>query len=110
MATHPTSPSTPPPSNLTTLTANLNESTTLLTSLSTRNAILAADLARSRAQLAQHERESALLLAEQNRRRKGWKIAALCMLGIWAVYLGWCWWAREEFAYVRRRRGEVFGL
>lgn len=110
MASRSPSPPTPPPSNLTTLTANLNESTTLLTSLSTRNAILTADLARSRAQLAQHERESSLLLAEQNRRRKGWKIAVLCMLAVWLVYLAWCWWASEEFAYVRRRRGEVFGL
>lgn len=101
---------TPTPPTIPLLTTNLNESTTLLRNLQTRNAILSADLARATASLAQQEAKTGLLLAEQSRRKVGWGFAAVGWVLVWLVYVAWCWVMRVEFEYIRRRRSEVFGL
>jgi hypothetical protein len=96
-----------PPINL---TSDLAASTTLLQSLRTRNLILAADLARTTQSLLHHEGLAGKALSSERNRRVKWTIAATCSLATWAAYLWWCWHMRVEFEYVRKRRGEVFGI
>jgi hypothetical protein len=96
-----------PPINL---TSDLAASTTLLQSLRTRNSILAADLARATHSLLHHQVTAGRVLSSERSRRVKWTIAATCSLATWAVYLWWCWHMRVEFEYIRKRRGEVFGV
>ena len=92
------------------LTSDLAASTTLLQSLRVRNSILVADLARAMQSLQHHEEKAIKVLSLIRRSRAKWMIAAVCSLMIWMVYLWWCWNMRVEFQYIRKRRGEVFGL
>jgi hypothetical protein len=92
------------------LISDLAASTTLLKSLRTRNSILVADLARALDSLQQHEGKAFKLLSGVCRSRTKWMAAAIFSLAIWMVYLWWCWYMRVEFEYIRKRRGEVFGL
>jgi hypothetical protein len=92
------------------LTSDLVASTTLLQSLRVRNSILVADLARVTLSLQQHDGTTAKLLSRVHRSKTKWKIATICSLTIWLVYLWWCRYMRVEFEYIRKRRGEVYGL
>jgi hypothetical protein len=92
------------------LTSDLAASTTLLQSLCIRNSILVADIARVTLSLQQRDGTTSKLLSRLRRSKAKWKIATICSLTIWLVYLWWCWYMRVEFEYIRRRRGEVFGL
>lgn len=92
------------------LTSDLAASTTLLQSLRVRNSILVADLARATLSLQQHEGSTIKLLSRLRRSRAKWMVAAIFSLVIWMMYLWWCWYMRVEFEYIRKRRGEVFGL
>lgn len=92
------------------LTSDLAASTTLLQSLRARNSILVADLARVTLSLQQHDGTTFKLLSRLRRSKTKWKVATLCSLTTWLVYLWWCWSMRVEFEYIRKRRGEVYGL
>lgn len=92
------------------LISDLNSSTALLRNLRLRNSILAADLARAINSLTQHEDKSAAILLIESRKRVKWMMAAVFSLALWAAYLWWCWYMRVEFEYIRKRRGEVFGV
>jgi hypothetical protein len=92
------------------LTSDLAASTTLLQSLRTRNSILAADLARTTQSLLHHEGTAGKTLSSERSRRVKWTIAATCSFMVWAAYLWWCWHMRVEFEYIRKRKGEVFGI
>ncbi|KAM0705991.1 hypothetical protein Q7P35_007351 [Cladosporium inversicolor] len=92
------------------LTSDLAASTTLLQSLRVRNSILVADLARATHSLQQHEGSTTKLLSRVRRSKAKWMAVAIFSLAIWVVYSWWCWYMRVEFEYIRKRRGEVFGL
>lgn len=92
------------------LTSDLAASTTLLQSLRTRNSILVDDLARATQSLSSHEGKVGKTLSNERSSKIKWMIAATCSLAIWAVYVWWCWYMRVEFEYIRKRRGEVFGI
>jgi hypothetical protein len=92
------------------LTSDLVASTTLLQSLRVRNSILVADLARVTLSLEQHDGTTSKLLSRVYRSKAKWKVATICSLTVWLMYLWWCWSMRVEFEYIRKRRGEVFGL
>lgn len=104
--TSPT-PAVPAPINL---TADLTASTALLQNLRTRNSILAADLGRITTTLTSCEQIAAKALSDESRSRTRWMFAAAGMFGVWVAYLWWCWYMRVEFEYMRKRRGEVFGV
>lgn len=99
----PTMASPPAPTNL---TADLIRSTALLHNLRARNAILSADLARAADSMAERGSQA----DAEKRCKTRWAVTAFCSFALWAVYLVWCWYMRVEFEYIRRRRGEVFGL
>lgn len=92
------------------LTSDLAASTTLLQSLRTRNSILVDDLARAAQSLLRHEGKAGKELSNERSSKVKWMIAATCSLAVWAVYVWWCWYMRVEFEYIRKRRGEVFGV
>jgi hypothetical protein len=92
------------------LISDLNSSTALLRNLRTRNYILAADLARINSSLTHHEDKTAAVLLIESRRRVKWMATATFTFVLWTVYLLWCWFMRVEFEYIRKRRGEFFGL
>lgn len=92
------------------LASDLAASTALLQSLSTRNSILVADLARASLSLQQHEGSAVKLLSKVRRSRARWMTVAIFSIAIWMVYLWWCWHLRVEFEYIRMRRREAFGL
>jgi len=92
------------------LTSDLAASTTLLQSLRVRNSILVADLARVTLSLQQHDGTTAKLLSRLRRSKAKWKVAAICSFLVWLMYLCWCWHMRVEFEYIRKRRGEVYGV
>lgn len=92
------------------LTSDLAASTTLLQNLRVRNSILVADLARVTLSLQQHDVIASKLLSRAYRSKTRWKVATICSLTIWLVYLWWCRYMRVEFEYIRKRRGEVYGL
>jgi len=114
---------TPPPSEgsteavialprpeIATLVSDLNCSTALLRNLRTRNAILAADLARVTVSLTRHEEKTAAVLVVESRRRVKWMLTAAFTFALWMFYLLWCWYMRVEIEYIRKRRGEFFGI
>lgn len=101
MASPPPQP--PVPTNLTT---DLIRSTALLHNLRARNAILSADLARASDSMAERESKA----DAEKRCKTRWAVTAFCSFALWAVYLVWCWYMRLEFEYIRRRRGDMFGL
>lgn len=92
------------------LTSDLAASTTLLQSLRIRNSILVDDLARVTLSFQQHDGVSSKLLIRVRRSRTKWKVATICSLTTWLMYLWWCWYMRVEFEYIRKRRGEMYGL
>jgi len=93
------------------LISDLNSSTALVRNLRTRNSILAADLARVNTSLTRHhEEKTAAILLVESRRRVKWMATASFTFVLWMVYLAWCWFMRVEFEYIRKRRGEFFGL
>jgi hypothetical protein len=102
----------PAPTRLPTvdLISDLNCSTALVQNLRIRNTILAADLARVNTSLTHHEEKMAAILLIESRRRVKWMATAAFAFVLWMVYLAWCWFMRVEFAYIRKRRGEFFGL
>lgn len=103
----------PAPTRLPTvdLISDLNSSTALVRNLRTRNTILAADLARVNTSLTRHhEEKTAAILLVESRRRVQWMATASFTFVLWMVYLAWCWFMRVEFEYIRKRRGEFFGL
>lgn len=92
------------------LISDLNSSTALLRNLRLRNSILAADLARVTGSFTHYEEKSAAILLIESRRRIKWTVTAAFTFALWMVYLWWCWYMRVEFEYIRKRRGEVFGV
>jgi hypothetical protein len=92
------------------LISDLNCSTALLRNLRTCNSILVADLARVNGSLTHHEDKTAAILLIESRRKVKWMAIAAFTFALWSVYLLWCWFMSVEFEYIRKRRGEVFGL
>lgn len=92
------------------LISDLNCSTALVRNLRTRNTILAADLTRVNTSLTRHEEKTAAILLIESRRRVKWMAAAAFAFAFGMLYLSWCWFMRVEFEYIRKRRGEFFGL
>jgi hypothetical protein len=105
-------PSDGAPSRLATvnLISDLNCSTALLRNLRICNSILAADLARVNSSITHHENKTAAILLIERRRRVKWMATAAFTFALLMVYLSWCWYMRVEFEYIRKRRGEAFGL
>ena len=92
------------------LISDLNSSTALLQNLRLRNNILVADLAHATDSLTRHDEKTEAVFLIESQRRVRWMVAAAFSFALWVVHLWWCWYMRVEFEYIRKRRGDFFGL